>query len=290
MKRSSVALLVGAIAACAAIVLADVWFGGYQSGLQGISVSPSAPVVLYDGQTSPVLHVVAIYSGTGATNVSASWALAGGSSQILWDSAVLVLTSIVDNAADPAIYRATLIAGYGGYTSYVNVASFSIAQNPDSDHDGIPDQWETDHGLCAYDSGDALQCWFTNGFPRAALSNNLLLFVLGKTPPSRPQYPTNFWRYTTNNWGSAGWWADSNRNGIPDGWELSYTNSLNVFTHDGDCDGDGLTDYEEYLLGTNPLDPDTDHDGVNDYWDINPLGPNPQPVAVVRYPEPGSEI
>jgi hypothetical protein len=36
-----------------------------------------------------------------------------------------------------------------------------------------------------------------------------------------------------------------------------------------DSDGDGLTDLLEEKLGTNPLDPDTDHDGLRD--DVDPL-------------------
>ena len=41
-----------------------------------------------------------------------------------------------------------------------------------------------------------------------------------------------------------------------------------------DTDNDGLTDYEESLLGTNPNNPDTDGDGVND-WFEHVQGRNP---------------
>jgi len=46
-----------------------------------------------------------------------------------------------------------------------------------------------------------------------------------------------------------------------------------------DSDADGLTDEEEQKLGTNPLDPDTDHDGLNDYDEVkvyhtDPLNPD----------------
>lgn len=37
---------------------------------------------------------------------------------------------------------------------------------------------------------------------------------------------------------------------------------------DPDDDNDGLTDEEEGVLGTNPLDPDTDHDSQNDYVEV----------------------
>ncbi len=35
-----------------------------------------------------------------------------------------------------------------------------------------------------------------------------------------------------------------------------------------DVDGDGLTDFEEFLLGTNPIHWDTDGDGMNDGWEV----------------------
>ncbi len=42
-----------------------------------------------------------------------------------------------------------------------------------------------------------------------------------------------------------------------------------------DSDGDGLTDLEEFAMGTNPIHWDTDGDGISDYWEVmrglNPL-------------------
>lgn len=37
----------------------------------------------------------------------------------------------------------------------------------------------------------------------------------------------------------------------------------------GDADGDGLTDDEEAILGTDPQNPDTDGDGLDDYEEVN---------------------
>jgi hypothetical protein len=43
-----------------------------------------------------------------------------------------------------------------------------------------------------------------------------------------------------------------------------------VLTFIGDYDGDGLTNWDEYSIHeTNPLDPDTDHDGLDDKWEID---------------------
>lgn len=48
--------------------------------------------------------------------------------------------------------------------------------------------------------------------------------------------------------------ADSDGDGITDGWELTYTNTLTAFTAATDSDGDGMSDTQEYLADTNPLD------------------------------------
>lgn len=48
--------------------------------------------------------------------------------------------------------------------------------------------------------------------------------------------------------------TDSDSDGIADGWELPYTNTLSAFTATSDTDRDGMTDKQEYLADTNPLD------------------------------------
>ena len=101
--------------------------------------------------------------------------------------------------------------------------------------------------------------------------------------------------------------ADSNGDGVPDkydadddgmadSWELRYgLNPNDPADADGDLDGDGLSNKEEFLRGTdptsadsdgdgindkeevengtNPADPDTDHDGLDDLHDAYPLTP-----------------
>ncbi len=46
-------------------------------------------------------------------------------------------------------------------------------------------------------------------------------------------------------------WFDSNRNGLPDTWELTYFTNLNQQAT-GDFDGDGVSNLQEFLDGTNP--------------------------------------
>ena len=68
--------------------------------------------------------------------------------------------------------------------------------------------------------------------------------------------------------------ADLNNDGIDDAWETAHGLSLLTNDRDLDPDGDGLTNVEEYLLGTNPSIADTDGDGLNDGLEVS-LGTNP---------------
>ena len=71
---------------------------------------------------------------------------------------------------------------------------------------------------------------------------------------------------------------DTDGDGMPDKWEDKH--GLNKFLDDADRDPDmdGLTNLEEYLHGTDPLNPDTDGDGMPDGWEVkyglDPLDPS----------------
>lgn len=70
---------------------------------------------------------------------------------------------------------------------------------------------------------------------------------------------------------------DSDDDGIWDGWEVVYgLNPTDVLDGGDDADGDGLTNLEEFELGTNPLGKDTDGDGVADGEDETPTVPGPE--------------
>lgn len=53
------------------------------------------------------------------------------------------------------------------------------------------------------------------------------------------------------------------------------TSAAATATVQGDSDGDGLSDAEERLIGTDPLDPDTDKDGLNDGEEVKVYGTDP---------------
>lgn len=70
--------------------------------------------------------------------------------------------------------------------------------------------------------------------------------------------------------------VDDNGNGIADVWEEDYFDEEIPYT-DGsqDSDGDGLSDYLEYLNGTDPHNPDTDGDGLTDGEEVIDMGIDP---------------
>ena len=62
--------------------------------------------------------------------------------------------------------------------------------------------------------------------------------------------------------------ADTDRDGLPDGWEVRYgldpLSALGVNGAAGDPDEDGLSNLEEVQYGTSPINADTDGDGLTD--------------------------
>ncbi|MCB9795473.1 MAG: VCBS repeat-containing protein [Alphaproteobacteria bacterium] len=76
-------------------------------------------------------------------------------------------------------------------------------------------------------------------------------------------------------WGGAdadfSWYADADADGPPDGWEAAAGLDTSVDDSADDLDGDGLTNAQEYALGLDPGDRDSDRDGVDDLSDADPL-------------------
>ncbi|MBN1511107.1 MAG: hypothetical protein JXB13_03765 [Phycisphaerae bacterium] len=74
--------------------------------------------------------------------------------------------------------------------------------------------------------------------------------------------------------------TDRDEDGMPYWWEERYGFDPNIANGDDDPDFDSLTNYDEYVLGTDPTNPDTDGDGVNDAVDECQNTPAGWPVDV----------
>ena len=106
--------------------------------------------------------------------------------------------------------------------------------NPDTDDDGLLDGEEVKSFINPY--AGSVVVWFTN--------------------PLNP---------------------DSDGDKIPDGWEAKYAKEringfYNIdprnFDANNDSDNDELTNIQEYNIGTDPNNPDTDFDGMPDGWEV----------------------
>ncbi len=86
--------------------------------------------------------------------------------------------------------------------------------------------------------------------------------------------------------------VDSDRDGMEDAWETSNGLDPSFDDRRDDLDGDGLSNIEEYALGTRPDQGDTDGDGLADAWEIdhgyNPL--NPEPAALLNFDADGDGL
>ena len=116
----------------------------------------------------------------------------------------------------------------------------AVRVTPDRDHDRMSDDYETANGLNPDDPSDA------QGDVDSDDLTNLQEYELGTSPVD----------------------ADSDDDGMPDGWEHSH--GLDPLTDNAaaDNDGDGLTDLEEYQHETSPVQADSDGDGMSDGWEI----------------------
>ncbi|MHA2149100.1 MAG: SBBP repeat-containing protein [Candidatus Thorarchaeota archaeon] len=151
-----------------------------------------------------------------------------------------------------------------------NVQEYDIGSNPDSgdsDSDLIPDLWEYTYGLNLMydDSGDDLD---TDGL------SNLDEYLNGCLPDNGDTDSDALGDYDeVVTYGTDPLVADSDQDFLEDGYEVHTLGSNPLLV---DTDNDMLTDgFEVLQYGTDPTLPDTDFDGMSDYEEYlagtNPL-------------------
>ena len=62
--------------------------------------------------------------------------------------------------------------------------------------------------------------------------------------------------------------ADGDQDELPDAWEESYGLDPEIANGNTSSDPDSLSDYEEFVYGTDPTAPDTDGDGIDDGTEV----------------------
>jgi hypothetical protein len=110
----------------------------------------------------------------------------------------------------------------------------------DSDGDALTTQWALVSGPASVDIGD------TNAVDTTATFTTEGVYVLSLTANDGYGPVSNTVTITV---GSAG--ADLDSDGMADAWETTHS----LTDPNGDEDGDGATNYEEYMAGTDPNDP-----------------------------------
>lgn len=121
----------------------------------------------------------------------------------------------------------------------------------DTDGDGMPDDWEIDHGLNPRDDGTIDPVNGANGDPDGDGLNNLDEYWYGGNPHA----------------------SDTDGDGLTDSEEAYvYFTSVN----NADWDDDGLNDYDEVITyGTDPYSWDTDNDTLSDADEVLVYSTNP---------------
>jgi len=148
----------------------------------------------------------------------------------------------------------------------------------DDDGDGLPDEWESDHGLDPMNPVDADSHGDADGL--TALEEFQQGTHPALTDTDGDQYddavdifPTDIDEWADNDDDGTGDNADpdDDNDNLPDAWENDHgLDPMNPDDADSHGDADGLTALEEFEQGTHPALTDTDGDQYDDAVDIFP--------------------
>ncbi len=181
-------------------------------------------------------------------------------------------------------------------TTLAAYALFKVGSASDNDGDGLPGAWEALYGLDDNDNGSINPNNGATGDPDSDTYNNLAEYNGGSNPTNALSTPLDTdadglldsWEmayfsnliqtgtddydgdYATNEEEETGGTdptdrlagPDSDSDAMVDAWEIHYF--TDTTTSDGtlDSDGDGLTDYDEFLNDSDPTDPFNPYSGT----------------------------
>ena len=177
-----------------------------------------------------------------------------------------------ETGLNPTVFPLPVPSSAMSFVAFANNDVFgSKTTTPiDSDNDGMPDDWELQYALDPQDPNDAQIDFEGDGL------TNLQEFLKG-TDPWNPDSDSDglFDGDEVNMYGTNPTNRDSDSDGMSDGYEIN--NQLDPRSATDallDKDGDGLTNLQEYQLGTSASVLDSDGDGINDGDEFN-QGLNP---------------
>ncbi len=129
----------------------------------------------------------------------------------------------------------------------------------DTDRDGMPDEWETEHGLNPNKPSDAAEDIDRDGL------TNLEEYQRGTSPRLRDTDRDGILDRDEEVPVTDTTVVDTDGDGMPDSWETEHGLNPNKPSDASlDADNDGLTNLEEFQRSTNPRSRDTDRDGIPD--------------------------
>lgn len=163
-----------------------------------------------------------------------------------------------------------------------DASSFPETGGEDTDGDGLDDAWENEHfgNLDQDGSGDPDGDGLTNEQEE----------TLGTDPNDADTDDDGFTdgvevREGTDPLDADSFPTDTDGDGLGDAWETETFGNLDE-DGAGDPDGDGLTNAEEYNLGTDASDADTDDDGFDDGTEVTA---GTDPLDAASFPEGDSD-
>ncbi|MCW8193449.1 S8 family serine peptidase [Proteobacteria bacterium 005FR1] len=137
--------------------------------------------------------------------------------------------------------------GIGDYDEVVIYQSDPLSS--DSDADGLPDKWELDHGFSMIDAADASED------PDADQLTNLEEFLAGTQPAKSDTDYDQLGDGEELTLGTDPRIVDSDGDLLSDGWEVRFGyDPLVADEREADSDGDGSSDWQEYVGESDPRD------------------------------------
>ncbi|BCU76091.1 LamG-like jellyroll fold domain-containing protein [Luteolibacter sp. LG18] len=236
---------------------ANTYVGNIQvSGLSGAVLSATTGKLAFALGTSGAYNTI---SGTAATvpfafNGAFTIDLTGASTTVGTTYPLLTLNTMAATFGATFSVQGWYLVGNvwispdGNYSFSTATGQLKVIPT-DSDHDGLPDSWESFYfGDLTHTGTEDWDGDFTT---------NAGEYAAGTDPTNRASFP------------------DTDSDGLPDGWETNYFGNL-AQTPSGDPDGDYSTNQEEFLAGKDPSNrlsfPDADGDQMSDGWESHFFG------------------